>query len=168
MIGDMSNDAWDIAFTAVDPQRQHDIDYTVPYLEAEGTFLVRSDSALRKAEDVDQEGIRVSVSGRSSLDSSLTRILKRAEIVRIPGAVAAFELFREGKADVLAGVRQRLLAVAPQIPGSRILEGRFMVIQNAVAIPKSRAAAARPVHAFIENAKASGLLSKLVGKEIGL
>jgi polar amino acid transport system substrate-binding protein len=95
------------------------------------------------------------------LDSNLSRILKRAEIVRIPGAVAAFELFRAGKTDALAGVRQRLMAVAPQIPGSRILDGRFMVIENAVGIPKSRAAAARCVHAFIENAKASGLVSKL-------
>ena len=161
MIGDMKNDAWDIAFTAVDPEHQHDIDYTVPYLEAEGTFLVRPESALQTAADVDQEGIRVAVSGRSSLDSNLSRILKRAEIVRIPGAVAAFELFRAGKSEVLAGVRQRLMAVAPQIPGSRILDGRFMVIENAVGIPKSRAAAARCVHAFIESAKASGLVSKL-------
>ena len=162
MMGDMKNDAWDIAFTAVDPEHEHDVDYTVPYLEAEGTFLVRPEATFRTAEDVDQAGICVAVSGRSSLDSNLSRILKRAQIVRIPGAVAAFELLRAGKADVLAGVRQRLAAVAPQIPGSRILDGRFMVIRNAVGIPKSRAAAARGVHAFIEDAKASGLVAKLI------
>jgi polar amino acid transport system substrate-binding protein len=161
MMADLKRGAWDIAFTAIAPDAV-DIDYSPPYLEAEGTFLVPGASAFRGIEDVDREGIRVAVSGGSSLDSNLTRILKRAELVRIPGAVAAFELFRADKADVLAGVRQRLAAVAPQIPGSRILDGRFMVIENAVAIPKNHTAGASYVRSFVEDVKASGLVLQLM------
>lgn len=162
MLGDLPAGAWDIAFTAIAPEHEKEINYTAPYLETEGTFLVPAGSALRTIADVDREGIRVAVSGRSSLDSHLSRSLKRAELVRIPGAVAAFELFRGGKADVLAGVRQRLIAVAPQLPGSRIMDGRFMVIQNAVAIPKNRAAGAKYVREFMEDVKASGLVLQLI------
>ena len=40
------NDAWDIAFLAVDPAREREISYTAPYIEIEGTYLVPRESRL--------------------------------------------------------------------------------------------------------------------------
>lgn len=164
MLGDLRSGAWDIAFTAVAPDHAGEISFTAPYIETEGTYLVPAASPLRTISDVDCEGVNIAVSARSSLDLHLSRHLQRARLVRIPGADAAFDLLRSGKASVLAGVRQRLAAVAPTLPGSRVMDGRFMVIAQGVAIAKERAAGAKYLRAFVEDAKASGLVLRIVKK----
>ena len=67
-----------------------------------------------------------------------------------------------GKVDVVAGVRQHLVANAGKLPGSRVLEGRFMAIQQAVGIPKGRSAGAKYLRGFIEDVKASGLVAQAI------
>ena len=42
--------------------------------------------------DVDREGVRVAVSEKSTLDLTLTRLLKRAQIGRAPGAGGALAM----------------------------------------------------------------------------
>ena len=44
------------------------------------------------------------------------------------------------KADALAGLRMQLVRVAKRLPGSTLLDGRFMAIRQALAIPAGRAA----------------------------
>jgi polar amino acid transport system substrate-binding protein len=70
---------WDVAFLAVDPARAEEIRFTAPYLEVDTTYLVRDESPLRSVEDIDREGIRISVSNKSAYDLFLTRTLQRAE-----------------------------------------------------------------------------------------
>ena len=48
------------------------------------------------------------------------------------------------------------------LPGARVLEGRFTAVQQAVGTPKARVAAAAFLAAFIEEAKASGLVARLI------
>ena len=61
--------------------------------------------------------------------------------------------------EVAAGVRQQLQADAERIPGVRLLDGRFMVISQAMATPKGRAAGARYLTEFVEEMKASGFVA---------
>ena len=132
------------------------------YLESDGTFLVAGESPLRVIADVDREGVRVAVSEKSTLDVTLTGMLKRAQIVRTPGAVGAAGLYLAGKADVLAGVRQQLQNVAAKNPGTRIMDGRFMVIAQGTALPQAHAAAVGYLNAFVEDVKASGLVAQAI------
>ena len=104
------------------------------------------------------------MSEKSTLDLTLTRLLKRAQIVRAPGAGGALALFNAGKADVLAGVRQQLDSVAAKNPGARLLEGRFMVISQGIALQKSRAAALPYLNAFIDEARASGFVAEAIAR----
>ena len=163
MLDGMQAGAWDVAFSAADPAHA-EISFTAPYIETDGTFLVPAGSALRTIADVDRTGVRVAVSAKSSLDLNLSRGLQHARLIRIPGAHAAAELLISGNADVLAGVRQQLVAVAAKLPGSRVLDGRFMVIQQALATPKGRDAGARYLREFIEDVKASGLVAQTIEK----
>jgi polar amino acid transport system substrate-binding protein len=164
MVDALQAGAWDIAFLAVDPGRESEISFTAPYIEIEGTYLVPPGSALRAIGDVDCEGMRVGVSGKSAYDLFLSRSLKHAQLVRASSPEAAFELIVAAKIDVLGGVRQHLVANTAKLPGSRVLEGRFMAIQQALGIPKGREAGVNYLREFIEDAKASGLVAEAIEK----
>ncbi len=156
--------AWDVAFLAIDPGRADEIDFTAPYIEIEGTYLLPSESPFRAIADIDRAGVRVGVSANSAYDLFLGRSIQHAQLVRAPSPDAAFELIVTGKVDVVAGVRQHLVANAGKLPGARVLEGRFMAIQQALGIPKGRAAGAKYLRDFIEDVKASGLVARAIEK----
>jgi polar amino acid transport system substrate-binding protein len=156
--------AWDVAFLAIDPERAAQIDFTAPYVEIEGTYLVPAGSTLRTIADVDREGIRVGASAGSAYDLFLSRNLKRAQLLRAGSPDAAFDLIVSGKVDVLGGVRQHLVAASAKLPGSRVFDDRFMAIQQALGIPKGHDEGARHIREFIEDAKASGFVARALEK----
>ena len=164
MVEGLKAAAWDVAFLAVDPGREQEISFTAPYIEIEGAYLVPPGSALRAIADVDHENVRVGVSSKSAYDLFLSRNLKHAELVRESSPEAAFELIVAGKVDALGGVKQHLVARMEKLPGSRVLEGRFMAIQQALGIPKAREAGLSYLREFIEDAKASGLVARALEK----
>ena len=153
--------AWDVAFLAIDPGRADQISFTAPYIEIEGTYLVPSGSTVHALGDVDRAGVRIGVSEKSAYDLFLSRSLQHAQLMHAPDPNSAFELIVSAKVDVIAGVRQHLVANSQKLPGSRVLEGRFMSIQQAVGIPKGRDAGAAYLREFIEEVKASGLVDRV-------
>ena len=153
---------WDIAFLGSDPQREALMSFTAAYLEIEATYLVPGPSPLRTAADVDREGVRVAAPARANYELFLSRNLKRARLVSTPGGGAAFDLLATGKVDALAGLTQGLLDLAPKLPGSRIVEGRFMGVQQSIAVPKGRDAGLAYLRRVVEDAKASGLVARAI------
>jgi polar amino acid transport system substrate-binding protein len=150
----------DIGFFAIDPLRGEQIEFTAPYVLIEGCYLVRDDSPIRANEEVDRAGQRVVVGKGSAYDLFLTRELKAATIERAPTSPAVVDTFVALEADVAAGVRQQLEADARRVGGLRLLDGRFMVIRQAMGTPKSRGApAAAFLAAFLEGMKASGFVT---------
>lgn len=151
--------AWDLAFLAVDPVRGKDIAFTAPYLEIEGAYMVRNASPIRSNDDVDREGVRVSVGAKSAYDLYLTRHLKRATLVRVVSSQGAIDAFVDKGYEVVAGVKQPIQAAAASLPGMRVLPGRFMAIGQASGVPQGRPRAHAFLVAFIEDAKASGFVA---------
>jgi polar amino acid transport system substrate-binding protein len=155
----------DIGFFAIDPARGADIAFTAPYVLIEGSYLVRDDSPIRANDDVDQAAHRVVVGKGSAYDLFLTRNLRQAQIVRAPSSPAVVPTFLAQGADVAAGVRQQLEADARGQGGLRLLDGRFMVIRQAMGVPKSRGAdAAAVLAAFVEDMKASGFVADALAR----
>jgi len=153
-----------LAFVAIDPVRGADLDYTAPYVIIEGAYLVRADSPLTRNEEVDRPGTRVVVGRGSAYDLYLTRALQQARLVRAPTSPAVVDQFLAEGQEVAAGVRQQLQAdmgrlAAAGAPTLRLLPGRFMVIEQAMAVPKGRLAAQAWLSAFIEEMKASGFVA---------
>jgi polar amino acid transport system substrate-binding protein len=151
--------AWDVAFLAVDPERAGEIAFTAPYVVIEGTYAVPADSPLRAIEDVDRDGVRIAVGARSAYDLYLTRTLKHARLVRAPTSPAAIELFQREGLEAVAGVKQPLVQLAKSNPGVRVIEGRFMAIEQAMGTPRDRDSAARYLRPFVEEMKASGFVA---------
>jgi polar amino acid transport system substrate-binding protein len=157
---DATKNAWDVAFVAIDPARAQEIWFTGPYVIIEGTYLVPASSPLRTIEDVDREGVRIAVSNRSAYDLYLGRALKKAQLVRASSPPASIEMFVKDRLDALAGVKQPLVAFAAKNANYRVIEGRFMAIEQAMGTPKDRARrGVEYLRAFVEDVKAKGFVA---------
>ena len=155
----LKSGAWDVAFLAIDPVRAAEISYSPPYVVIEGAYLVPRDSLIRSNADVDHPGVRIAVATGSAYDLYLSRALKQATLVRTPISDQVTDMFITQNLEVRAGVKQQLEADAKRIPGLRLVEGRFMVIHQAMGVPRGREAGARFLHDFIEKMKASGFVA---------
>jgi polar amino acid transport system substrate-binding protein len=158
------SNVWDVGFLGAEPQRANEIDFTAAYVEIEATYLVPPGSPIQSIAEVDRDGVRIAISGKSAYDLYLTRTLKHAQLVRETGADNVFKRFVEDKLDAIAGLKPRLLTDQKNLPGARILEGRFTAVQQAIGTPKGRPAGAQYLRAFAEDVKRSGLVAQLIEK----
>jgi polar amino acid transport system substrate-binding protein len=144
---------WDIAFLANEPERANEILFTPPYLEIEAGYLVPPGSAIRDFSEVDRSGVRIAIALKSAYDLFLSRTLQHAALVRAQGMPASYELFLEQKLDVLAGIKPWLSMMVEKLPGSRILDGHFMTVQQCIGTPRGREAGARFLREFVVEVK---------------
>jgi polar amino acid transport system substrate-binding protein len=144
--------------------REASLDFTAGYLQVETTYLVPPGSTIRTIADVDREGVRVGVAAKSAFEPFLARTLKSAGLLTGPGNPTAFELLRTGQVDALAGLRHQLIEVSSKMPGSRVLEGRFLVVEQTLAIPKGRDVGIQYLREFVEEAKATGFVARSLVK----
>jgi polar amino acid transport system substrate-binding protein len=156
--------AWDVAFLGAEPQRANEIAFTAAYLEIPATYLVPAGSRIRAIEEVDREGVRIAVAQKSAYDLYLSRNLKHAQLVRAEGIQGSYDLFIAQKLEVLSGLKPRLVTDAEKLPGSRVLDGQFTAVQQAIGTPKSREAGAKYLREFAEEAKASGLVAEAIAR----
>ena len=160
-----TDDMWDIGLIGAEPARAETIAFTAAYTEIEATYLVPPDSDLRAIEDVDREGVRIAVAGGSAYDLYLSRNLERAELVRASGLDGSLDLFAEQKLDALAGLRPRLLSdVRAGCPEGASSTAGFTAVQQAVGTPRPRERGAAFLAEFVEEAKASGLVQRLIDR----
>ena len=149
----------DIGFFAIDPARGAELAFSAPYVLIEGCYLVREHSPIDSNQAVDRAANRVVVGAGSAYDLYLSRTLQQAQIVRAPSSPAVIDTFIEHNAEVAAGVRQQLETDAKRVGGLRLLAEGFMVIRQAMGVPKSRGPeAAEFLHRFVEEMKGSGFV----------
>ena len=155
-------DIWDIGLIGAEPQRAEAIAFTAAYAEIEATYLVPSGSALKTIVDIDSAGVRIAVTARTAYGLWLDRNIKHAELIRSETLDSAYEQFVRGKLSALAGLRPRLLSDLERLPGARILDGQFTSVQQAIGTSRKNPAGAAFLRDFVEEAKASGLVARLI------
>jgi len=164
--GEIADDAekglWDIGNIGAEPQRAAVINFTSAYCEIEATYLVPAGSAIKSCAEVDQPGRRCAVTARSAYGLWLENNFKRGQLLQFDSADEAIKAFVDQKMDAYAGLRPGLIDVAAKIPGSRILDGQFTAVQQAVGTPKKNAAGFAFLRDFVEEAKKSGLIASLI------
>ena len=157
----LSTEKVDIGFFAVDPMRADAIAFTAPYVLIEGSYLVKKNSPLQRNEEVDRAEHSIVVGKGSAYDLFLTREIKQAKLVRSPTSPTVVDMFVAEKHDVAAGVKQQLELDAKRLPDLRLLPGSFMVISQAMGVPKKRGAEAEKfLRTFVEDTKASGFVQQ--------
>lgn len=152
----------DIAFLGVDPTRSEDVEFTLPFMQADFTFLVPAGSSIHRVEDADRSGLRIAVVRNHAMEFALQGMLTQAEPVYAETPDASFDLLHARRADVLAGIRPGLLEYASRLSGSRVLEGRYGANALAIAVPKGRSGWLAYMSEFIEDAKTSGLVEQAI------
>ena len=157
-------DVWDIGLIAAEPVRAEAIAFSAAYVEIEATYMVRNDSMLGTIADVDRPGVRIAVSERSAYDLYLTRNLEHASLVRAKGLAAALDIFQSEGLDALAGLRPGLIDDVGKLPEFRILDGRFTAVQQAVGTAVAKKIGASFMRDFVNDAKSSGLVERLIAK----
>jgi polar amino acid transport system substrate-binding protein len=155
---------WDIGLIAAEPARAEVIAFSPAYAEIEATYLVPAGSPITRVAEVDRPGIKIAIAARAAYDLWLSRHLQNAELVRAASLDASFDLFVTENLDALAGLRPRLLQDVEKLPGARILDGKFTAVQQAVGTAKANEAGARFLQSFVEGAKASGLIARLIDR----
>jgi polar amino acid transport system substrate-binding protein len=158
----VKSSAWDIAFLANEPERAGEIVFTPAYVEIEAGYLIPPGSSIRSIAEVDREGIRVAVGDKSAYDLFLSRTFQRATVVRAPGMNASYDVFVAEKLNALAGIKPWLVTTAPRMPGSRLLDGHFMTVQQSIGIPRGRESAAKYLREFVQDVKTSGFLDRAI------
>ncbi|MBU3596290.1 ABC transporter substrate-binding protein [Polynucleobacter sp. 86C-FISCH] len=128
----------DLVFVAIDPVRGADISYTPAYIQIEGAYMVKADSRINNNEEVDAVGNEIVVGKGSAYDLYLSREIKNATLLRAASSQAVVDDFMSGQGNIAAGVKQQLESDAKRYEGLRMLPGRFMVINQAIGIPKAR------------------------------
>jgi polar amino acid transport system substrate-binding protein len=151
----------DIGFMAIDPQRANSIHFTAAYVQIEGSYLVPQESKITSNDQVDQPGIRIMVGAGSAYELYLSRTLQHAQVVKVTTSEAVVDAMLKDKLPVAAGVRQQLEADAKRVRGVRVLDGHFMVINQAMAMPQGRGERAQAYLAdFVERMKRDGVVAE--------
>ena len=137
--------SWDICFLAIDPVRAKPISFTPPYVVIEGAYLVpRRVAAFATTPKWIGAGVRVAVEHGQRL--------RPLPVARIEARIDRAGADREGRG---CDVRRRKSSMlrpecspharsrCARISGLRLLPGRFMAINQAMGMPRGRAAGAR-------------------------
>lgn len=163
LVKSFGGNEWDIAFLAFDPARAADVGFSPAYMVVDNTYLVPADSKLQSVDTIDRPGIKIAVPERSAPDLFLSRNLKAAQIVRVPGgAESALEVLRSGRADAYAENAHMLSLYSERLPGARVLDGRYTVIEHAIATAKGKTVAAQFVREFVEQSKRDGAVQNAI------
>jgi polar amino acid transport system substrate-binding protein len=159
--------AWDVSLMPVDDERRKKVAFGTAYNRFESTYLVRAGSTVQSLAELDRAEMRLLGVENTTTIRAAQRALKVAKMIPVRTVDEAAEMIRAGKADALALSRSSLKGLAPKLPGTRILDGHFHATSTAVAVPKNSTAALAYVSAFVEEAKASGLVRRAFD-EVGL
>ena len=153
-----------IGLVGSDPDRAQKITFAPAYVEIEATYLVPPNSPLNAIEDVDTPGVRIASFKKSAYDLWLVRNIKNASLVHADTLEASVDLFFNEKLDALAGLKTGLIKDSKRLPGSTVLDGQFMAVQQGVATAKENLQSIEFLSRFVQDAKQSGLIASFIKK----
>jgi polar amino acid transport system substrate-binding protein len=164
----LASDDWDVGLAARDPSRAEHLAFSATFMEVDNGYVARPGALPANAEEVDRPGIKIAVAQGSAPHGVLSRLIKNAELVPVPGGFdPAREALSTGKADVYAENLHLAHRLADALPGSRVLPGRFNVVQMSIGVRKRGEAALPTVDEFVKRIRSDGTVQSAIN-EAGL
>jgi polar amino acid transport system substrate-binding protein len=154
--------AWDVTFMPQDAERAKKVDFGPAYFMIESGYLVPAGSAIRSIEEVNRPGVQIVGIFSTTTARSARRTAPRATVEEVRSVDEMTERARLGQGDAFALSHDAFTGLLPKLPGARVLPGHFQSVGVAVAVPKERPGALALAGAFIERAKASGLVRRIL------
>jgi len=152
----------DVAFLGIEASRAAQIDFSPPIIQFDFTFLLPAGSPIHNIADADQAGVRIAIVRNHASSLALSRIVKHATLSAAELPDTAFDMLRTGSVDALAAPREQLLDYAGKLPSSRVLEDSYGINLVAMAVPKGHVGRLAYVSEFIEEAKKSGMVDRII------
>jgi polar amino acid transport system substrate-binding protein len=158
--------AGDVDFTISNstPARAASAAFSQTLLTIELGYLVAANSPITAIADIQKAGLRIGVTKNSTSQATIPKLLPNAVIVPADNYKRGIEMLEHGEIDAYATNKPTLFEMSDQMPGSRILEGRWGEEHLAVAIPKEHAAGLDYIKSFVEDVQASGLVERLAAQ----
>ncbi len=158
--------AGDVDFTLSNatPARAADVAFSQTLISVELGYLIPAASSIATIADIDKAGVRVGVIKGSTSQGTLPKLLPNAIVMPAQNSSRAIEMLRARELDVFATNKPTLFGMSDQMPGARVLDGRWGVEHIAVAIPKGRETGLEYLHRFVEDVQNSGLLAQAVAR----
>ena len=132
----VNEDKWDIGNIACEKEREKSIDFSDPYVNIDANFIFRKKDNFMSNEDINSSGIKIAVLERSAYDLWLTENFKKAELIKVNTMDNSHKLFREGGADVLAGLKPKLIEELELNSDFKIISSPFTYIKQSIGIKK--------------------------------
>ena len=132
----VDQDLWDIGNIAFDPKRAAKIDFTKPYINIDANFLVKKKDNIKTNSQVDELNNKISVFEGSAYDLWLSKNFKNAKIIRATSVDESHDLFYKNEANILAGLRSKLIEDAKKNDDFELIEKPFTFIGQAIATKK--------------------------------
>jgi polar amino acid transport system substrate-binding protein len=97
---------WDVGFGTRTPLIADKADFILDVLLTDYMFVAAPGREFADAAQVDRPGVKIGVGTNSTSDQFLSRTLKSAQLVRIPGGGRNIEALRSGQVDVCGSQRK--------------------------------------------------------------
>lgn len=166
VVADAQSDSWDIAFLAVDPEREKRLRFTQPYIAIQGTVLVKAESRWQSVEQMDKPGVVINVGKGAAYDLHLTRQLQYATLNRLGSSQQAIAAFLHGEGDMAAGIRQPLEQAARENQGYRVLPDNFGVIHQAICVPRQHDELYNSVRDLLAQWQQDGSIQHIIDRQL--
>ncbi len=157
-----ASNAWDVTFVPMDAERAKRLDFGPVYNIGESTFLVRPGAPIEKLSDVDKPGVKILGISETTTIRATGAWLKNTKPIPVGSVEAVMEQLKSGQADAFAMSRDALTELSRSLPGSRVLDGYFFQAKTATAVPRGHVASLAFVTAFMDDAKKSGLVRRVL------
>ena len=159
---DAARGAWDFTFIPMDEARAQKLDFGPVYNASESTWLVRPGLALETQDDVDAPHVRPIAVANTTTGRAAAAFLKRTQVRGYATMAEIMDALRTGEGDAFAMSRDGLERLSRDLPGSRVLPGRFFEAKTAAAVPRGQAAMLETVTAFLRRTAQDGRLRAIL------
>ena len=166
VVEDAQSDHWDVAFLAVDPEREKVLRFTQPYIAIQGTLLVRAESRWHSVGQMDSSDTVINVGKGAAYDLHLTRQLQHAALNRLGSSQEAIDAFLRGEGDMAAGIRQPLERAARENQGYRVLPDNFGTIRQAICVPRLHSDLFDSIRALLTQWQEDGSIQRIIDRQL--
>ena len=160
----VNKNQWDIGNIAFEPKRAETIDFSNAYVNIDANFLVRKIDNFKTNEDISKSKVKIAVAERSAYDLWLSDNYKDIKLIRATSIQNSHILFNEGKANVLAGLKPKLIEELSKNDQLEIIEDPFTFIKQSVGIKKGHPQVIEFLNNFISKLINDGFIEQLLKK----
>lgn len=153
-----------MAGMTVTPDREEQVNFTVPYATGIQSIIVAEDSDITSAEDLADK--KVGVQTGTTGDLYCTDDLGEEHVQRFESGVVATQALVNGQIDAVVIDKEPAKAYVEANEGLKVLDTEYAVEDYAAAIAKDNTELKDKINGALEELKADGTIDKIIAKYI--